>query len=164
MRGSRAPTTQAEEEIVCYTAEMLSDCCYHVIPLFTKSCFWDMQTITPLSSSRMLSHHVQPYHHTPVAWWPPPLLDSKDSCCCVPPQSFVLLAAVTSTFCGPVLHAFPFSASVKRSLWPLKPETSVSALATDIHYLMTPGTLNLFIQQRTPSRCVLPSLHFGIRQ
>lgn len=118
--------------------------------LFTKSCFWDVQTITPLFSGRMLSHHVQPYYHTPVAWWPPPLLDSKDSSCCVRPQSFVVLAAGTSTFCGPVLHAFPFSTSIKRSLWPLKPETSVSGLATDIHYLMTLGTLNSFIQQRTP--------------
>lgn len=76
--------------------------------------------------------------------------------------------------CGPDHHAFPLNTSVKRSLWPLKPETSASALATNIHYLMTPlfpweETLNPFVlrEHRADVSCdypPLPFLHFRIRQ
>lgn len=51
-----------------------------------------------------------------------------------------LSKAVKSPLCPPAglghLNA-PLNTSVKRSLWPLKPETSASALAMNIHYLMT---------------------------
>lgn len=46
-------------------------------------------------------------------------------------------AADPPSSCGPGYHTFPLNTSVKRSLWPLKPETSASAPATNIHYLMT---------------------------
>lgn len=39
---------------------------------------------------------------------------------------------------GPGCHTFPLNTSVMCSLRPLKPETSASALATMIHYLVTP--------------------------